>query len=794
MTIIYASTEDQHLIATVIPKLAQNNVNTVRLHVAFDSSWDAYPAKSAVFTTSKSARPYPVTISSQGDCLFPQEVLVEEGKVYIVVRGENSSNGTFKSSTRLTVKVLEGHPAVIISDPSPSVYQQLLNVNAVLEARMRQLEVAGTVEGSEVIGIRTGADGKVYATAGDAVREQLTQKADKNAVNWFYGLDIFTNGVTNLYTGGDVAMNYTSGIWQNVTGSSFSLEPGTYTLLVPNIKLGVKAYLEYVGGRDDGTLRILELDRTGFYTFEVTRNDLELEIRMLVSNDTEVAPGTYGVYGAVITKGITNTVGILPTYLTGVDKKLDRKVGKNLFDKNSKDIIYYKYLAPNGDIEKSTNYYVTGFIPIKPSTEYVLHDISFGGAHIVFYNNTVLPISAIQGSSINADGTFTTPANAAFVRLTGHIDNIDMNQLEEGSVKTAYEPYTDFVDLQNLANRVTAVEAKTDTSVSEVKKASAEALTDGTSLSLGENLDVKKNKTLMFYANIDSFNGLRIGHGETAYSSSYIDIDSSKVTVYEYTNAASVVTTMAHGLNLTNFVSVVLDVGVKASVTICTSSGSFTLSDIRWSGCNGPIFAKSIGSKLRNCDLKWTCSDLKADVWVIGDSYLGLTTPERYPYHLLSAGFDNWLACGYPGAGAYSQKMSVTNLLSMGTPKYLVWTIGMNNMDNGAINSSWLNETELIIEMCQERGITPILATIPSTWDSNGELTRDNSYKNAWIKSSGYRYVDFEKAVGADKVTGWYDGMMSSDGVHPAELGAKALAARFIVDVPEIASARVRRS
>lgn len=790
MTIIYAATEDQHLIASIIPKLAQNNLNTVRLHVAFDSSWDPYPAKSAVFTCSKSARPYQVTLSAQGDCLIPQEVLAEEGKVYIVVRGENSTTGTLKSSTKLTVKVLEGHPSVIISDPSPSVYQQLMTVNAVLEARMRQLEVAGTVEGSEVIGIRTGADGKVYDTAGDAVREQLTQKADKNAVNCFYALDIFTSGVTNLYTGGDVAMNYTSGIWQNATGSSFSLEPGTYTMLVPKIKLGVKAYLEYVGGYTDGALRIVELNRTGFYTFEVTRNDLELEIRVLVSNDTDVAPGTYGVYGVVITKGITNTVGILPTYLTGVDKKIDRKVGKNLFDKNSKDIIYYKYLTPNGDVQDSANYYITGFIPIKPSTEYVLHDISFGGAHIVFYNNTVLPISAIQGSSFNADGTFTTPANAAFVRLTGHIANIDMNQLEEGSVKTAYEPYTDFVELQNLANRVTAVEAKTNTSAAGVKSVSTEELTDGTSLSLGEYLDIKKNKTLAFYANIDSFNGLRIGHGETVYGGSYLDIDSSKVTVYEYSNAAGVVTTASHGLNLSGFVSVVLDVGVKASVTICTSSGSFTLSDIRWSGCNGPIFAKSIGSKLISCELKWTCSDLKADVWVIGDSYLGLTTPERFPYHLLSAGFDNWLACGYPGAGAYSQKMSVTNLLAMGTPRYIVWAIGMNNADNGAINSSWLTETKQVIEMCQKRGITPILTTIPSTWDNNGALTRDNSYKNAWIKSSGYRYIDFEKAVGADKGAGWYDGMLSSDGVHPAELGAKALAARFIVDVPEIASAK----
>lgn len=173
MTIIYAATEDQHLVATILPKLAQNNVNTVRLSVDFDGYWDSYPARSAVFTTSKSVRPYSVKMSASGDCLIPPEVLAEECKLYIVVEGVNSSTGAKKSSTRLTVKVLGGHPAVVISDPSPSVYQQLLTANAVLASRVSEMEAGGTVDGSEVIGIRTGADGTVYDTAGDAVREQI---------------------------------------------------------------------------------------------------------------------------------------------------------------------------------------------------------------------------------------------------------------------------------------------------------------------------------------------------------------------------------------------------------------------------------------------------------------------------------------------------------------------------------------------------------------------------------------------------------------------------------------------
>jgi glycerophosphoryl diester phosphodiesterase len=52
-----------------------------------------------------------------------------------------------------------------------------LNENAVLQSRLSGLEAGGTVEGSEVIGIRTGADGTVYATAGDAVRGQIDAHA-----------------------------------------------------------------------------------------------------------------------------------------------------------------------------------------------------------------------------------------------------------------------------------------------------------------------------------------------------------------------------------------------------------------------------------------------------------------------------------------------------------------------------------------------------------------------------------------------------------------------------------------
>lgn len=131
----------------------------------------------------------------------------------------------------------------------------------------------------------------------------------------------------------------------------------------------------------------------------------------------------------------------------------------------------------------------------------------------------------------------------------------------------------------------------------------------------------------------------------------------------------------------------------------------------------------------------------------------------------------------------------------MKTPKYAVWCLGMNNPDSGAINSSYLTNTQNFLAKCQEKGITPILCTIPSAWgsvseDSDIAVTRDNSYKNAWVKASGYRYIDFADAVEKADGTGWYDNMLSTDGVHPDVLGAITLADRFIRDFPEITMQR----
>ncbi len=168
MTTIYAATNDQVLVATILPKIARNNINMVRLYVAFDSSWDD-TVKSAVFYTSKNPLPYEV-ILSDGYCLIPQEVLAEEAKLYITVKGVLST-GAVKTSTVLAVKVLDGTPTVIISDPTPSVYQQMLT--AISQINNIITHNNDTDGNTELVDIRVGANGEIYGSAGEAVRKPL---------------------------------------------------------------------------------------------------------------------------------------------------------------------------------------------------------------------------------------------------------------------------------------------------------------------------------------------------------------------------------------------------------------------------------------------------------------------------------------------------------------------------------------------------------------------------------------------------------------------------------------------
>lgn len=169
MTTIHAKTTDQVLTATILPDIACNNQNSVRLHVAFDSSWNGY-AKSAVFYTSKNPTVYEIPLSVDNICFVPAECMTETAHLIITIKGVGSS-GVVKSSTELKCKIYKGTPSVIISAPTDNVYHQIIKQLAVANSRFSNLVVGTTVD-NELIDARVGNGGEVYESTGDNVRKQ----------------------------------------------------------------------------------------------------------------------------------------------------------------------------------------------------------------------------------------------------------------------------------------------------------------------------------------------------------------------------------------------------------------------------------------------------------------------------------------------------------------------------------------------------------------------------------------------------------------------------------------------
>jgi hypothetical protein len=220
----------------------------------------------------------------------------------------------------------------------------------------------------------------------------------------------------------------------------------------------------------------------------------------------------------------------------------------------------------------------------------------------------------------------------------------------------------------------------------------------------------------------------------------------------------------------------------KATLVVESASGRFRQENVTFDSRRGDFYA-TVSGTFTNVSLIAVLHDLNKAIWMFGDSYQSTVDPKRYPYYLAQDGYlDNCLMSGFPGANAGHQITSFRKLISMGRPKYVVWALGMNGSDSEtAINSTWQTCTDEVISTCESLGVIPILATIPNVPD------RIHTFKDAYVKATGKRYIDFARAVGAESAgSSWYTGMLSSDNVHPSETGAMALYAELLADFPEI--------
>lgn len=111
--------------------------------------------------------------------------------------------------------------------------------------------------------------------------------------------------------------------------------------------------------------------------------------------------------------------------------------GKNLFDKTR--IISGKRLDNKGLPSISDNYCTTDyFIAVEPNTTYYSTSVINQAKAVCFYDSNQNFIERVMYLNLN---TFTTGSTTHYIKMSILLSEIDMQQLEKGSIATTYEPY-----------------------------------------------------------------------------------------------------------------------------------------------------------------------------------------------------------------------------------------------------------------------------------------------------------------------------------------------------------------
>ena len=286
--------------------------------------------------------------------------------------------------------------------------------------------------------------------------------------------------------------------------------------------------------------------------------------------------------------------------------------------------------------------------------------------------------------------------------------------------------------------------------------------------------DVITDKHLIFTAGVESFEGLRIGHGYEEYTACYVEIDNTSIKYYQYTDEHKLIKEAAHGLTIKSSIKVTIDVNNRRVATITLESGddSFSFSTgTNWYGSNGSIFAESLGSVLKGARLAFTADGYKSDIQFYGDSYLSQSS-DRWLNFAFNDNFIGALYDGFGGRDSSGAYASLFENLRHSTPNMIVWMMGMNDGSDTDINTpsaTWATNRDKIIALSDILKFEVVFTTIPTVPGINHEA------KNKWIRESGYRYIDMAAALGADGTGAWTEGYLHADNVHPTALGSEAI-------------------
>lgn len=653
-----------------------------------------------------------------------------------------------------------------------------------LKARMNtfaSLPEGSTTGDAELADIRVGANGATYASAGEAVRGQLSTKVNQHeALRKITGKNLFDKRRVTL------------GAYLNGTESPIPNETSFYSDYIP-----VKENTSYAINNTEGGGRYI-----CFYSANYGIIEGGFPIESLVGKNTFVTPenahflriSSYRsiIDGLQIEEGDVVTeyekyyeyepLHRLENHVADQSSKfLGRMPSKNLFNKDTITSGYY--LMSGGELVKNDPSFCSDFMPVQGGETYTISNNSGGGRYICFYDDKDDPelVTGFPMVDIYNAGTssFKVPEYARYMRISHFLNAVKELQIEKGTETTAYEPYYEYEPIYSLKkhmeDKIVHLESAVFNDTPACDKISG-SISDNETLTLSDfPMRIKNGMALSFYGKFDAFTTMKIGKGYETYRGRWFELNETNLTLYGYEDSAYVISTVVHGLSVKNYIGVhISSDGERFKVDLNTISGSFSNTfDAAYDAVGAPFVMST--NAMTDCVFNAASGKLDKDVWLFGDSYFGMSN-SRVIGQLRKLGyFENVMINGLAGIGSSGSYTELLKCLNFGMPKTVVWCVGMNDSAE-----SYNSYNKLLIDVCEQNAIELVLAKIPTV------PTRDKTSINETVVNSGLRYVDFYKAVGANDAGDWYEGYLDSDGVHPTELGAKALAMRMLIDVPEI--------